>query len=390
MTNTEAQTILIVDDEIQNRKLLETLLRPEGYRTLTASTGEDALNVIAEHSPDLILLDIMMPGIDGFQVAEILKAGTATSSIPIIMVTALADRDARLAGLNAGVEELLTKPVDRTELWLRVRNLLRLKACGDLQKKAKEEIRNLNADLEEQVRQRTAQLQASNHELQTFAYSVSHDLRTPLSSISGFSSLLGREMAEKASTERAQHYLSRIRAGVQQMGSTIDALLSMSQVSRTRLQRERVDLGNLAQTILNGFCELEPYRLVALNIEPGMAVYGDPQLLRQALENLLSNAWKFCGQQAQVEISFTSETDSSGHTVYALKDNGAGFDMAYADKLFNPFQRLHSISEFPGTGIGLATVHRIILHHGGKVWAKSEPGCGATFYFWLEKKPQDA
>ena len=384
MTTTAAvQTILIVDDEIQNRKLLETLLRPEGYRTLTAANGEEALKVIAEHSPDLILLDIMMPGIDGYELAVILKADAATSNIPIIMVTALIDRDARLTALNAGAEEFLSKPVDRTELYLRVRNLLRLKTFGELQKQAQEEIRSLNTGLETRVQERTAQLQASNEELQAFAYSVSHDLRTPLSSISGFSNLLHREVIENTGTVRSLHYLARISAGVQQMGASIDALLLLTHVSRTVLRPEKVDLSAMAQAVLNGYSEREPYRLVQMEIEPDLVVQGDPYLLRQALANLLGNAWKFSGQQTQVSVIFSSATDADGKTVYAIKDNGSGFDMNYYDKLFAPFQRLHSISEFPGSGIGLATVHRIVARHGGKVWAESEPGCGATFYFSL-------
>ena len=384
MTTTAAvQTILIVDDEIQNRKLFETLLRPEGYRTLTAANGEEALKVIAEHSPDLILLDIMMPGIDGYELAVILKADAATSNIPIIMVTALIDRDARLTALNAGAEEFLSKPVDRTELYLRVRNLLRLKTFGELQKQAQEEIRSLNTGLETRVQERTAQLQASNEELQAFAYSVSHDLRTPLSSISGFSNLLHREVIENTGTVRSLHYLARISAGVQQMGASIDALLLLTHVSRTVLRPEKVDLSAMAQAVLNGYSEREPYRLVQMEIEPDLVVQGDPYLLRQALANLLGNAWKFSGQQTQVSVIFSSATDADGKTVYAIKDNGSGFDMNYYDKLFAPFQRLHSISEFPGSGIGLATVHRIVARHGGKVWAESEPGCGATFYFSL-------
>ena len=383
MTTTAVQTILIVDDEINDRKLLEMLLRPEGYRTLTAANGEEALKVIAEHSPDLILLDIMMPGIDGYELAVTLKADSATSNIPIIMVTALIDRDTRLAALKAGAEDFLTKPVDRTELWLRIRNLLRLKNFAELQKQAQEEIRNLNAGLEARVHERTAQLQASNEELQAFAYSVSHDLRTPLGSISGFSNLLHREIVENMGTERALHYLARISTGVHQMGASIDALLLLTHVSRTVLNFEQVDLSAMAQLVLNGYLEREPYRLVQMDIEPDLVVKGDPYLLRQVLDNLLGNAWKFSGQQAQVHVIFSSQIGPDGKTVYAIKDNGNGFDMAYSDKLFAPFQRLHSVSEFPGTGIGLATVHRIVARHGGKIWAESAPGCGATFYFTL-------
>jgi len=313
----------------------------------------------------------------------LLKADAATSNIPIIMVTALIDRDARLTALNAGAEEFLSKPVDRIELYLRVRNLLRLKTFGELQKQAQEEIRSLNTGLETRVQERTAQLQASNEELQAFAYSVSHDLRTPLSSISGFSNLLHREVIENTGTVRSLHYLARISASVQQMGASIDALLLLTHVSRTVLRPEKVDLSAMAQAVLNGYSEREPYRLVQMEIEPDLVVQGDPYLLRQALANLLGNAWKFSSQKAQVHVIFSSATDADGKTVYAIKDNGSGFDMNYYDKLFAPFQRLHSISEFPGSGIGLATVHRIVARHGGKVWAESEPGCGATFYFSL-------
>jgi len=383
MTLSAVQTILIVDDEIQNRKLLETLLRPENYRTLTAANGAEALAMIARDSPDLILLDVMMPGMDGYQLAGILKAAPATSNIPIIMVTALGDRAARVAGLSAGAEEFLTKPVDRTELWLRVRNLLRLKALGDLHKKAQEKILALNSELEVRVEQRTAQLQASYQELEAFSYSVSHDLRTPLSSIAGFSSLVDKEIGAKADTERIRHYLSRIRSGVVQMGASIDALLSLAQVSRAVLRLESVDLSALARSRLERYCESEPDRLVQLDIEPGLVVEGDSQLLRKTLDHLLGNAWKFSARKEQTNIAFRGEARMDGSRVYAVQDNGCGFDMAYSDKLFQSFQRLHSVSEFPGTGIGLATVHRIVTRHGGKVWAESVLDRGATFYFTL-------
>ena len=383
MTSAAAQTILIVDDEAQNRKVLETLLWPEGYRILTAANGEDALKAIAAHSPDLILLDIMMPGMDGYELAAILKADSSTSNIPIIMVTALIDRDARLAALGAGVEEFLTKPVDRKELWLRVRNLLRLKTFGDVRMQALEETHNLNAGLYEEAQERMAQLESSNQDLQAFAYSVSHDLRTPLSSIAGFSNLLNREVVKNTATERSLHYLARISAGTQQMGASIDALLLLGHVSRTALRPEKVDLSAMAREVLNACSEREPDRLVEMDIQPGLVVQGDPHLLRQGLDNLLGNAWKFSGQQAQVHITFSSAAGPDGQTIYAIKDNGTGFDMAHSDKLFAPFQRLHSVSEFAGTGIGLASVHRIVARHGGKVWAESAPGCGATFYFTL-------
>jgi signal transduction histidine kinase len=368
--------ILVVDDEIQSRRLLEALLRPEGYLTQSAASGEEALTLIAQRAPDLILLDIMMPGMDGYEVASILKANPATSNIPIIMLTALTDRSACLAGLKAGAEEFLTKPVDRAELWLRVRNLLRLKEFGDF-------LQNHACILEERVQQRTAQLQAANQELEAFSYSVSHDLRTPLNTINGFSNLLGKEIGADSASERSKHYLARIRAGAVQMGELIDALLSLAQVSRTSLHWDRVDLSALAQTVLNGYREREPGRVVQFDIQPELVIEGDPRLLRDVLENLLGNAWKFSAKQARSEITFGHEKGSADETVYFVRDNGAGFDMAYSEKLFGAFQRLHTAAEFDGTGIGLATVHRIVMRHGGKVWAESAPGRGATFYFTL-------
>jgi len=250
-------------------------------------------------------------------------------------------------------------------------------------KQAQAEVFRLNADLEERVRQRTAQLQTANQDLEAFSYSVSHDLRAPLNTIDGFSKLLGKEIGASAATERGKHYLARIRAGAVQMGELIDALLSLAQVSRTTLRRESVDLSAMAETVLNDYRQREPGRAAQLAIQPGLVVQGDPGLLRQVLENLLGNAWKYSSKQPQTDIIFRRESGPDGVAVYTVRDHGAGFDMAYSDKLFGVFQRLHTASEFEGTGIGLATVHKIITRHGGRVWAESAPGQGATFYFTL-------
>lgn len=250
-------------------------------------------------------------------------------------------------------------------------------------KQARDEIMRLNASLEERVQKRTAQLQASNEELQAFSYSVSHDLRTPLSSIAGFSGLLGKEIGAGEAGERVRHYLARIGAGVVQMSELIDALLKLAQLSRTRLHWDSVDLSTMAQTILNGCQERDPGRVAQLDIQPGLVAQGDPQLLRQVVENLLENAWKFCRQQTPTRIAFRRESGPDGEAVYVVQDNGAGFDMAYSDKLFGAFQRLHTMAEFTGSGIGLATVQRIIARHGGRVWGESSPGHGATFRFTL-------
>ena len=257
-------------------------------------------------------------------------------------------------------------------------------------KQAQQEVLRLNAELEQRVRQRTAQLEAANQELEAFSYSVSHDLRTPLSAIDGFSSLLARDISKgELPGARSKHYLSRIRAGVAQMGELIDALLSLAQVTRTSLRMDSVNLSVLAARLVDVYRERDPGRVVEVEIEPDLWVQGDARLLQQVLDNLLGNAWKFSSRQPQATISFRRApvADEGAPAVYVVRDNGAGFDMAYAEKLFGAFQRLHTVTEFEGTGIGLATVQRIVMRHGGRVWGESAPGLGAAFYFSLGNAP---
>ncbi|MDB5869083.1 MAG: multi-sensor signal transduction histidine kinase [Polaromonas sp.] len=257
-------------------------------------------------------------------------------------------------------------------------------------KQAREEILRLNASLEERVQQRTAQLKFANQQLEAFSYSVSHDLRSPLSAINGFSALLEKALTKSAEAplaERNRHYLARIRAGVGQMGELIDAMLSLAQVSRSSLSWEQVDLSAQAQALVLGFQENEPDRVAQLRVEPGLLAQGDPRLLRQVLDNLLGNAWKFTAGKACACITVGRAPGSGDETVFFVRDNGAGFDMAYVEKLFGAFQRLHTQAEFAGTGIGLATVQRIIARHGGRAWAESVKGEGATFYFTLGAAP---
>jgi len=241
----------------------------------------------------------------------------------------------------------------------------------------------IDADITE-IKAIEAALRLSNQELEAFSYSVSHDLRSPLNTIDGFSRLLSKQLPGNVN-EKGRHYLSRIQAGVAQMGQLIEDLLSLAQVSRAQLRVELVDLSALSHRILAEWQARDPERRVVVDIENGLQAHGDPRLLGVVMENLLSNAWKFTSRQAEASIRVSQQADAAGLPVFLVGDNGAGFNMAYADKLFNPFQRLHAASEFAGTGIGLASASRVIGRHGGRLWAQSEPGRGATFFFTLPR-----
>ncbi len=249
-------------------------------------------------------------------------------------------------------------------------------------KRAEAEVRRLHAELEQRVVQRTAQLEATNKELEAFSYSVSHDLRAPLRSIDGFSQALLEDYADRLD-EEGRLFLQRIREASQRMGQLIDDLLKLSRLMRSALDYQPVDLSALVESIATDLQRGEPARPAEFVIAAGQTVLADPRLLRVALENLLGNAWKFTAKQPAARIEFGVGQGPDGAPAYFVRDNGAGFNMAYVGKLFGAFQRLHTPQEFPGTGIGLATVQRIIHQHGGRVWAEGETGQGATFYFTL-------
>jgi signal transduction histidine kinase len=268
-------------------------------------------------------------------------------------------------------------------------------------KQAEETVRQLNAELEQRVQARTIELSATNRELEAFCYSVSHDLRTPLRSIDGFSYALLEDCGAQLDATGHEH-LKRIRSNCQRMGRLIDDLLNLSRLTRLQMQQIKVDLTVLTEAAVAELSKAEPTRTVDVRIEPGLTAVGDPTLLGTVLSNLVGNAWKFTSQRpdARIEVGRGDGGQGSGFRVqervenaqfarthdtpvFFVRDNGVGFDMKYADKLFTPFQRLHSTTDFPGTGIGLATVQRAIHRHGGRVWIESAPGKGATCYFTI-------
>lgn len=239
--------------------------------------------------------------------------------------------------------------------------------------------------MNDSLRQRSVELEAANHELEAFSYSVSHDLRAPLRAIDGFSRILQTDYISLLD-DKGRNYLERIRLAAQHMGVLIDDLLKLSRVTRIELSREKIDLYDLANEIMTELMRLEPERVVYFDATPGIMAYADKNLMRVVLDNLFSNAWKFTSKLTEARIEL-GVLEQNGQVVYFMRDNGAGFDMAYADKLFGVFQRMHETREFPGTGIGLATVQRIIHKHGGRIWAESAINKGTTFYFTLAAEP---
>ncbi len=285
-------------------------------------------------------------------------------------------------GFNGMLDEIGKRRADLENAQDQLRlHLMELNNEVAERKRAQKSIRMLNEDLERRVKERTAQLELSNKELEAFAYSVSHDLRAPLRGIDGFSNILLAEHLASLNPD-GQLLLQRVRNAAQRMGVLIDDLLKLSRITRAQLSREDVDLGALAQEVAERLVIQQPERHVTFTVAPDLHAWGDRNLLAIVFENLLGNAWKFTSKTEDARVELGIDTHEAV-PAYFVRDNGAGFDMAHVSQLFNPFQRLHNATEFPGTGIGLATVHRAIKKHGGHIWADAQVGKGATIYFTL-------
>lgn len=289
---------------------------------------------------------------------------------------------------NAVLNILADSSYEKIELEAAQKAVLNILDDFDAEKK---KVERINIEMAKEIEERKAAeealrkakeaVEAANKELEAFSYSVSHDLRAPLRSIDGFSQILLEDYADKVD-DQGNDYLKRVRAATQRMAVLIDDMLKLSRLARSEMHLEKVDLSALANSIAEELQKSYPERSVEFSTSPGMFARGDSRLLQVTLENLLSNAWKFTSRRSDAKIEFGTMR-KEGKQVYFIRDNGIGFDMTYVDKLFAPFQRLHSMSEFPGTGVGLAIVQRVFHRHGGTVWAEGEKDKGATFYFTL-------
>ncbi len=434
-----AQCILIVDDREENLYLLRVLLEASGYEVVEAANGVEALKAARQRPPDMIITDILMPVMDGFALCREWKRDAHLGSIPLVFYTATyTDERDREFALSLGAQRFIVKPQEPDDFMAIVRETIQevgkplvvpaatgvgepepltaepggegehayLKQYSETlirkleskmeqlerlnrdleldiaaREQAEAEVCRLNETLERRVAERTAQLEAANQDLTAFSYSVSHDLRAPLRALDGFSAALLEDCGD-ALDETCKGHLVRIRRASQMMAGLIDALLALSRVAQAEVRQTDVDLSEVARRVAGGLSAGAPEREAEWRIEPDIIVSADVVLLQSVLANLLGNAWKFTSKHPRATIEVGTVAVEGERAIF-VRDDGAGFDMQFASHMFRAFQRLHSDEEFAGTGIGLATVKRIIEKHGGRIWAEGRPEEGATFFFTL-------
>jgi two-component system sensor histidine kinase/response regulator len=377
--------ILLVDDQPANLVALEAMLQGLGQNLIKAESGREALRWLLTHEFAVILLDVKMPEMDGFETAELIRQRDKSRHTPILFLTAGDSTQTQaVRGYAVGAVDYLVKPVVPEFVRSKVAVFVELAKKNELlrrQAKLLAESEQAALELAETRAELVRDLEHKNRELESFSYAVSHDLRAPLRRIDSFSRAVLESQGDRLD-EAGQRFLSRVREASRHMSQLIDDVLHLSRVTRADLRDQEVDLSGIASLILTRLQESEPERKLDAKVRPGVLVTGDSQLLKIVMENLLENAWKFTAKEPESRIEF-GMMQAGGEATYFVRDNGAGFDMTYTDRLFGPFQRLHPQGEFPGNGIGLATVQRIIHRHGGRVWAEGLVGQGATFYFTM-------
>jgi signal transduction histidine kinase len=454
--------ILVIEDSPTQAGQLKSMLENSDFKVHVAVNGRLALEYLQGCTPEIVISDIVMPEMDGYELCRRMREDPKLREIPVILVTSLSDPTDVIKGLEVGADNFITKPYDEKSLLSHIQYLItnremRKKSQSEIginvffsgqnyyitaerlqildlllsiyenaytqnreliavqkelnglnerleeivheqtsklreanealarevveRKKAEQKVLKLNEELELRVIDQTTQLEAANKELADFSYSIAHDLRAPLRAMSGFSQALVEDFGDRLEGE-ALIYLNAIVDGSQHMGQLIDGLLTLSRCTRGELQRDPVNLTEMAERICSELEKIEPQRRVEWRIEPGLSAVGDKRMIEVVMKTLLENAWKYTSGSSEQVIRVYEELENDVRFI-CVADNGAGFEMAHAGKLFQPFQRLHRQDEFPGIGIGLATAQRIVHRHGGTIHGSGEPGRGATLKFSL-------
>ncbi len=384
--------ILLVDDLPENLLALESVLSSLEQNIVKANSCSEALRYILEQDFAVILLDVKMPDTDGFETAALIRARERSKHVPIIFLTGLSGNEDMIRGYLMGAVDYLFKPFIPEVLQSKVAvfvDLYRVRARASQQAR---ELAAINQRLEQEINERKrtewelklhqAQLEAANTELEAFSYSVSHDLRAPLRHIDGFADLLQQHGSSQLD-EKGRRCVTKISESASRMGRLINDLLEFSRMGRNEMRRQQVNMNYLVNDVIDQLQSEVEGRHISWNIGPLPDVQGDSAMLRQVLANLIANAIKYTSPRERAHIDIGCRTEESHETVIFVRDNGVGFDMQYGYKLFGVFQRLHSNTQFEGTGIGLANVRRIIAKHGGRTWAEGVIHEGATFYFSL-------
>ena len=397
--NSYSGKIAIVDDNPDNLKVLYTYLKSVGFEVLVAEDGFAGIEVVKNSQPEIILLDVMMPGIDGFEVCRRLKSDPTSQHIPVIFLTALSETVDKLTGFRVGGVDYITQPIEHEEVAARVRTHLilhrtrqKLQQQNDLLQlevdrrrqiereltQSRHLLQKSNDTLEQTVADRTAELATSNEDLEHFAYIASHDLRQPIRKIRMCTEYLAEDYGH-CFDDQARQYMSYITKSTDRMYLLIDDLLAYSRVGKREAKTVPVDLNRVLQDVLDDLSVAVAEKQAKIDYSSLPTIQANPREIRQVFQNLISNSLKFtCDRAPEIALDATRQEDN---WLFSVRDNGIGIEPQYYDKIFQMFQRLHRNSEYEGTGIGLAICHKVITRHGGEIWVESQLNQGTTFYF---------